>query len=117
MIHFTSLFLTMTTVMTVGTATVSSPAEGAKKQGAKDRFAQLDTNADGVLSQDEFVAGHDAAQAEQATKRFKKADTDGDGVLSREEFRAFAKKAGKGKQKSRPGGEGEGQDPDQGQDE
>jgi Ca2+-binding EF-hand superfamily protein len=43
---------------------------------------RLDSNADGVLTLDEFSA----RSAERAERRFNKKDTDGDGLLSLEEF-------------------------------
>ncbi|MBW2107954.1 MAG: EF-hand domain-containing protein [Deltaproteobacteria bacterium] len=44
----------------------------------KSHFDYLDTNQDGKITHEEFMAPHE--------RRFKEADTDGDGVLTREEF-------------------------------
>ena len=57
-------------------------------------FAKKDTNSDGFLSKEEFVAkAKNAAQAETA---FGKKDKDSDGKLSLEEFTAQPGKGGKG---------------------
>ena len=52
-------------------------------QGGKDPMAQFDTNGDGKLSKDEFLAGH--------ASLFTEIDTDGDGYISREEAKARLK--------------------------
>ncbi|MGR3511443.1 MAG: EF-hand domain-containing protein [Paracoccaceae bacterium] len=48
------------------------------------RFAELDTNGDGTISQDEFVAGQAARAEDRAARMFERLDADGDGTLSRD---------------------------------
>lgn len=48
------------------------------------RFAELDTNGDGTVSQDEFVAAQAARTEERAAQMFERLDADGDGTLSRD---------------------------------
>lgn len=48
------------------------------------RFADLDSNGDGAISQDEFVAAQVARSEERATRMFDRLDADGDGTLSRD---------------------------------
>ena len=84
----------------------AAPAEKkAKAPGGRDAvFAMADTNADGALSLDEFVAmetkrlearkarlgdkydAEKAAKMPSAEERFKKRDQDGNGSLTKEEF-------------------------------
>ena len=84
----------------------------AKAPGGRDAvFATADTNADGALSLDEFVAmeakrletrkarqgdkfdAEKAAKMPPAEERFKKRDQDGNGSLTKEEFFGGAAKA------------------------
>ena len=48
------------------------------------RFAELDTDGDGSVSQAEFVAAAAARAEERAAEQFARLDADGDGVLSRD---------------------------------
>ncbi len=48
------------------------------------RFAELDSNGDGVIDQEEFVAAQTARSEERATRMFDRLDADGDGTLSRD---------------------------------
>ncbi|MEL7150425.1 MAG: EF-hand domain-containing protein [Pseudomonadota bacterium] len=48
------------------------------------RFAELDSNGDGSISQDEFVAHQVARSEERAARMFERLDADGDGTLSRD---------------------------------
>ena len=48
------------------------------------RFAELDSNGDGSVSRDEFLAAHAARSEERATDMFERFDVDGDGILSRD---------------------------------
>ena len=53
---------------------------GESQKGSKgDRFARADSNGDGVISRDEFMA--------LASQRFGKMDADGNGSLSADEMR------------------------------
>ncbi|MFN6302954.1 MAG: sulfatase-like hydrolase/transferase [Planctomycetota bacterium] len=66
-------------------ASSQKAASGQAKQTDRDAlFTKKDTNADGVLSHDEFMAGQ--KDPEQAKERFGKFDLDGDGKLNRKEF-------------------------------
>ena len=75
------------------------PAAGEKgKHDPEEAFKNLDTNKDGFLSKEEFLAGprakKDPAKAEE---HFKAMDKNGDGKVSLEEFKAAPhKKPGKG---------------------
>jgi Ca2+-binding EF-hand superfamily protein len=52
-------------------------------------FKRRDTNGDGSISEDEFLAAaKEDQQKEMMKKRFGKIDTDGDGKLSLDEFKA-----------------------------
>lgn len=57
----------------------------------KEMFAAIDTNADGMISAEEFNDFH--------AKRFKEFDTNGDGKISLEEMKAGHKKMHAAKQK------------------
>jgi Ca2+-binding EF-hand superfamily protein len=48
-------------------------------------FDQLDTNRDGAISRDEFLAGHGG---QGRAERFRTLDTNGDGRITREELEA-----------------------------
>jgi Ca2+-binding EF-hand superfamily protein len=52
-------------------------------------FKRRDTNGDGAISEDEFLAAaKEDKQKEKLKKRFGKIDSNGDGKLSLEEFKA-----------------------------
>lgn len=51
---------------------------------ADNLFSEFDTNGDGSVSQEEFVAVHAARAEERATQMFGRLDADGDGTLSRD---------------------------------
>lgn len=55
---------------------------------ADTRFSDVDTNGDGSVSRDEFVAAHVARAEKRAAQRFERLDADGDGVLSRDVLEA-----------------------------
>ena len=48
------------------------------------RFAELDSDGDGSVSRDEFVAAQVARSEERAAAMFERLDADGDGALSRD---------------------------------
>lgn len=56
--------------------------EKNRKTRKAERFAQLDSNKDGFITQEEF----DAQREKRKKERFKKLDTDGNGYLSIDEF-------------------------------
>ena len=68
------------------------PAGEKPKRNPEEMFKKLDTNNDGSVSKEEFLAGpagkRDAAKAEQ---NFAKRDKDSDGKLTLEEFKGQAK--------------------------
>ena len=82
-------------------ASFALAAEGEKPKGGKPKlppeevFKKKDTNADGKLSKDEFLAGakDDAAKAKMDTQ-FTAKDKDKDGFLSLDEFKPAPKKKG-----------------------
>lgn len=51
---------------------------------ADNRFGEFDTNGDGSVSEEEFVAVHAARAEERAARMFARLDADGDGALSRD---------------------------------
>lgn len=52
------------------------------------RFAEMDANGDGQVSEAEFIAHSQAQAAERASAMFARLDADGDGVLSRDVLEA-----------------------------
>ena len=70
----------------IGLAYVPASAEDKPKPSPEEVFKKLDTNADGKLSEDEFVGKKTGEKADKAKEQFKKKDKDGDGFLSLEEF-------------------------------
>ena len=68
----------------------AAPAGGPRGEGQW--FNRLDTNHDGMITQDEIRAATEARRAEMQAKaaaRFKAADKNGDGFLSKEEAAAI----------------------------
>ena len=58
-------------------------------EAARDnRFADMDANGDGQVSEDEFIAHSQARAAERASAMFARLDADGDGMLSRDVLEA-----------------------------
>ncbi|WP_374567706.1 EF-hand domain-containing protein [Ideonella sp.] len=71
---------------TAAPAPMAPPAPGEKPQRLPhDKFAQVDTNRDGVISRDE------AAAAPQLAGKFDEIDTDRDGRVAPAELKAYAK--------------------------
>jgi Ca2+-binding EF-hand superfamily protein len=88
----TFLAAVLALVVSVNAADEKKPAAGADKPKPDPAavFGKKDTNADGKLSKEEFVAkAKDAAKAEQ---QFAARDKDKDGFVSKEEFTAVGKK-------------------------
>ena len=70
--------------MTLNAADASKP-----KPDPEAAFKKLDTNGDGKLSKEEFLASPGAKKdAAKAGERFSKLDKNGDGSLSLDEFKA-----------------------------
>jgi Ca2+-binding EF-hand superfamily protein len=55
-------------------------------------FSKLDTNKDGVVTQDEMTKEAAKKATEQAGKRFAHMDSDGDGKISQAEFNKLGEK-------------------------
>jgi Ca2+-binding EF-hand superfamily protein len=68
----------------------AAPAGEKPKHNPEEMFKKKDTNNDGAVSKEEFLAGaKDAAKGEEA---FKRKDKDNDGKLTKEEFAAHGPK-------------------------
>jgi Ca2+-binding EF-hand superfamily protein len=82
--------LALTLVLAAGTALAQGsgsyppmgPPQGMRGQGM---MMNMDTNNDGTVSRDEFMAGH-----QQADERFARMDSNKDGSISRDEWMAQA---------------------------
>lgn len=59
----------------------------------EEAFKRMDKNADGKLSQEEFLGKRTGEAADKAKQAFARLDKDKDGSLSLEEFKARGKKA------------------------
>jgi Ca2+-binding EF-hand superfamily protein len=71
-------------------AEAAKPVAEKPKRDLEEIFKTKDTNSDGFISKEEFLAG--AKNPEMAERVFKKKDTNGDGKLSKEEFMTRGKK-------------------------
>lgn len=92
------ILLTATAVAALVTLSGAALAQAGPPHG-HDRFFQFDTNNDGVVTRQEFDAGH--------TARFAALDADHNGQLSREEMRAGHQgRGGDGHRGRHAGGEG-----------
>ncbi len=60
----------------------------------ENRFSDLDSNGDGAVSRDEFIAATAERAGERAGRMFDRLDADGDGALSRDALEA---RGGKGR--------------------
>lgn len=72
-------FTAVAVAMSMSPALAEPPEGGAGPHGGG-MFEKHDTNGDGVISKDEFLA--------QAEERFKQMDTNGDGKITKEEGQA-----------------------------
>ena len=70
----------------------SSIAHAQQENAPRHGFSKMDSDGDGVISKDEFLARHQS--------RFAQVDTDGDGVVSEDE-KAAAKEARRAKREER----------------
>jgi len=100
------LIITLCTVVLCSVLTVRAEDAPKGKRGNFDPeavFKKLDTNGDGFLSKDEYLAGPAGKRnKEEAEKRYAKMDTKGDGKVTLEEFKSSIT-AGRGGKK--PGGD------------
>src|SRR5580765_5494398 len=73
------------------------PAEGGEKKAPskEEQFKKADTNSDGFLSKEEFVAAFGKKDAAKAEERYKKLDKKGDGKVDLAAFSAGGKKKDK----------------------
>nr|WP_245307363.1 EF-hand domain-containing protein [Rhizobium altiplani] len=63
------------------------PSSSSSDDRLSDLFSSLDTDGDGVISQEEFAAGRpDDVSEEQATALFESLDTDGAGSITKDQF-------------------------------
>lgn len=86
-------FLTRCLMAALAFAVVAPAASMAQetkpKMDPEKVFKRRDTNGDGSISEDEFLApAKEDKQKEQLKKRFGKIDTNGDGKVSLDEFKA-----------------------------
>lgn len=98
-IHKMKLVLTLTALL--ASASLVLAADEPKKPGERGEgkrpnpeefFKKLDTNADGSVSKDEYLAGPRAKQdPAKGAENFGKLDKDNDGKLTKDEFAAMAK--------------------------
>lgn len=66
------------------------PPQGGEAASTEEVYDSLDTNQDGVVSQEEFLAARpDDVSEEQATALFESIDTEGTGSISKEQFSEF----------------------------
>lgn len=88
--------MSVSSITTTGSASASDASEFLQKM-----FARLDTDGDGKVTQDEFIAAMQkrfgssdstgSANRPDAAKIFQRADSDGDGSISLDEFKASFK--------------------------
>jgi Ca2+-binding EF-hand superfamily protein len=99
-----TLGLIATAVLAVAAQDNQQTAERHKRRDPAKMFSRADTNSDGKMSLDEFLALRsrrtDTAQAqtdqtERRTAMFKRLDANADGFVTTDEFQAFASKHGR----------------------
>lgn len=71
----------------------AKPGEG--RRNPEETFKKLDTNSDGSITKDEFMAGPFAKDKERAEKMFTARDKNTDGKLTKEEWIAEGGRPGK----------------------
>jgi len=97
----TALFVSASLAFAADEPKKPEPGKGGKGEGKRpdpaEMFKKLDTNGDGFVSKDEFMAGPQAKEnAERAGKMFEMKDADKDGKLNPEEFAKRPEGKGKG---------------------
>ncbi len=117
--------LALATALGLGFATSHAVAQDAMEDGGdapahkekrekkdksaqmKEKFDEMDTDANGELSPEEFMAGADEKKMEKMKEKFASLDTDSSGALSLEEFSAKPAKTEKKHKDEADKGEGE----------
>jgi hypothetical protein len=81
--YFLTGALALSMLVPAAAAFAGHHEHGEMGEDHKSKAYKVDTNKDGMVSKDEFMAAHE--------KRFEKIDADSDGALSREELKASMK--------------------------
>src|SRR5688572_18910337 len=85
-------FMILTLAMTAGASSLASAADKPNadkpKRTPEEIFAKLDVDADGALTQEEFVGKRTGKRAERRVKAFPKIDVNADGSLDLAELTA-----------------------------
>jgi Ca2+-binding EF-hand superfamily protein len=100
------LAFAITTVIGLGAARAQETKKPPERQrkSVEEIFKEKDTNKDGKLSKEEFLAGVPEARKAAAEKRFAAMDTNKDGYVTPEEMKAAREKM---KERREKGGKGE----------
>ena len=92
----TSILTLIALAATVNAAEGDKKPEGGKKKADPEAmFKKIDSNGDGSISKEEFMAGPGKKDAAKGEQMFTAKDKDKDGKLSKEEFVAQGKKKAK----------------------